>query len=343
MNHDPDSASRTSYARRHPAWVVTIVVLMALLAGFVVLASNVQWLRGPFERTVSASLKREFTTRAMRLSWSNGPILTLDDVVLSNITGGSEPQMARVKSMQITLSLLELLRGHIVLPEVTLDGADVLLEELQDGRQNWVVGNEDKAKGEKPRSRLRLDSVSLTQGRFRYLDHRMPLDMTVMARALDQRAKDIPHDSDSAQRNVRYGLTFAVTGHYRDNQFSGEAQSGGVLSLADSGIRFPLQLEIKAGETQLRMEGTIANVTQLSGVDMRIQLAGPTLANIYPFLLLPLPASPPYSLHGRLRRDGPRYALQELGGRIGSTDLEGEGSYVTREPRPLLIVQLRSK
>src|SRR6185369_10107088 len=124
---------------------------------------------------------------------------------------------------------------------------------------------------------------------------------------------------------------------------SGEARSGGVVSLVDSGVPFPLQLQIKAGETHLAMEGTIADVTQLSGVDMRMELAGPTLANIYPLLLLPLPASPPYSLHGRLRREGPRYALEELGGRIGSTDLEGEGSYVMREPRPLLTIRLRSK
>src|SRR5262249_43402132 len=109
------------------------------------------------------------------------------------------------------------------------------------------------------------------------------------------------------------------------------------------GIPFPMQLEITAGETRLRMEGTVADVVQLSGVDMRMQIAGPTLANIYPFLLLPLPASPPYTLHGRLRRDGSRYAIEQLGGRIGSTDLEGDGSYVVREPRPLLTVQLRSR
>jgi AsmA protein len=339
------SASRAGSLRRHPAWTATIVVLMALLIALVVVLSNVHWLRDPLERTVSANLKRDFTIGSMHLRWSNGPILVLDDVVLGNPPGGSEPQMAHVKSMQITLSLLNLLRGHIVVPKVALDDADVLLEVAKDGRQNWVVGNEEKPKEDKPRSRLRLGSVSLTQGRIRYLDQRMPLDMTVKVRSFNQEeGKKIPHDGgDSRQRNARYGLGFAITGHYRGNPFSGEAQSGGVMSLVDSGVPFPLQLEIKAGATHLRMEGTVADATQLSGIDMRMELAGPTLANIYPLLLLPLPASPPYSLHGRLRRDGPRYALDELGARIGSTDLEGEGSYVMREPRPLLTVQLRSK
>jgi uncharacterized protein involved in outer membrane biogenesis len=343
VNNGGGSASRNGFIRRHPAWTAAIAVLLVLLTALVVLLANVQWLRGPLERTVSASLKRDFTVESLHLRWRKGPLLVLDDVALGNVPGGSEARMAHVKSMEITLSLLDLLRGQIVVPKVALDDADVLLEALNDGRQNWVVGNEQKSKGAKPRSRLRLGSVSLTQGRIRYLDHRTPLDMSVNVRSLDPQGQQIPRDSDAPQRNARYGLGFAITGHYRGNPFAGEARSGGVVSLVDSGVPFPLQLAIKAGETHLRMEGTIADVTQLSGVDMRMELAGPTLANIYPLLLLPLPASPPYSLHGRLRREGPRYALDELGGRIGSTDLEGEGSYVIREPRPLLTIQLRSQ
>jgi len=88
-----------------------------------------------------------------------------------------------------------------------------------------------------------------------------------------------------------------------------------VVSFQDTGVPFPLQLPLTAGATRLQTEGTIADALQLSGVDMRLQIAGPTLANIYPLLLLPLPASPPYALHGRLRRDGGHFAIDELGGR----------------------------
>jgi uncharacterized protein involved in outer membrane biogenesis len=337
------TTANLAFVRRHPVWTGVALVFISLLVAIAVVLLNPQWLRGPLERVVSASTGREVSIGKLDLAWSGQPTIVLNDVAVGNLPGGSAPQMARVQSMQMTLSLLNLLRGHVVIPKVTLDNVDVLLEQLKDGRQNWVVGNEATPKTEKPRSRLRLGSVALTSGRVRYLDHKIPIDMLVQARSLEAPRQAVPPRNELPAANTRYGLAFEINGKYRGNPFSGSARSGGVLSIADSGVPFPLQLAITAGETKLQMEGTIADVTQLSGVDMRMQMSGPTLANIYPLLLLPLPASPPYTIHGRLRRDGPRYALEELGGRIGSTDLEGEGSYVMREPRPLLTVQLRSK
>lgn len=333
----------TGLLRRHPLWTATLFAVVVLLVALVLVLSNVHWLRQPLQRVIASSLNREFTIGDMRLAWSGQPTLVLNNVVLGNVPGGSEPQMARVGSMQLTLSLLNLLRGHVVIPKVTMNNLDLLLEQLQDGRQNWVVGNKPKAKEEHPRSRLRLGSVALTGGRVRFVQHTTPIDMTVQVRSLEAPRDAVPPRNELPPANTRYGLSFDIDGHYRGNPFSGRALSGGVLSVVDSGVPFPLQLELTLGKTRVKMEGTIADATQLTGIDMRLQMAGPTLANIYPLLLLPLPASPPYALHGRLRRDGARFALEELGGRIGSTDLEGEGSYVMREPRPLLTVQLRSK
>jgi uncharacterized protein involved in outer membrane biogenesis len=166
---------------------------------------------------------------------------------------------------------------------------------------------------------------------------------TVQVSPLDAQSESSSRRKDAAPVNNRYATRFDIRGEYKGNPFSGNALSGNKISLEKSRLPFPLKLDLVVGETRLQMEGIIADVVQLSGVDMRMQISGPTLANLYPVLLLPLPASPPYKLHGRLRRDGGRYALEELGGRIGSTDLQGEGSYVVRQPRPLLTVQLRSQ
>lgn len=289
-----------SLVRRHPVWTGVLAGVMVLAIALLVLLANPAWLRGPLERFVAAQLHRELGIGELHLRWNGQPTLVLNDVVLGNLAGASEPQMARVRSMEMTLSLLDLLRGHVVIPKVGMTDLDLLLERLPDGRKNWVVGNEDKSKQEKPRSRLRLGSVSLTSGRVRYLDRTIPIEMTVEARALETATGKMPRSDDTPARNSRYGLAYEISGHYRGNAFSGHAQSGGVVSLADSGDPFPLQLDLTAGETRLQMEGTVADATQLSGIDMRMQMSGPTLANIYPLLLLPLPASPPYRLQGRL-------------------------------------------
>jgi len=107
-----------------------------------------------------------------------------------------------------------------------------------------------------------------------------------------------------------------------------------------SGIAFPIRAELMAGPTRLQMEGTIADALSPSAMDVRLRMAGETLANLYPFLLLPLPASPPYDMRGRLQLKEGRYVIEDLAGRIGATDVRGSGAYVVREPRPLLTVKL---
>jgi AsmA family protein len=116
---------------------------------------------------------------------------------------------------------------------------------------------------------LRLGGVSLANGRVRYLDHRIPMAVTVLARPLDGQADALARRSDAPLVNNRYAMRFDISGQYRDNDFSGHAQSGHVVSLQDSGLPFPLQVDIKAGETRVQMEGTVADAAQLSGVDMR--------------------------------------------------------------------------
>jgi len=101
--------------------------------------------------------------------------------------------------------------------------------------------------------------------------------------------------------------------------------------------------DLKAGTTRVRVEGTIADAANISGIDTQLRIEGQTLANLYPFLLLPLPASPPYRLQGHLVLKGDRYTIDDLNGRIGSTDVSGHAGYINRKPRPMLTADLHSK
>jgi uncharacterized protein involved in outer membrane biogenesis len=48
-------------------------------------------------------------------------------------------------------------------------------------------------------------------------------------------------------------------------------------------------------------------------------------------------------LQGHLILEGDRYTMNDLSGRIGSTDVTGHATYVEKEPRPLLTADLRSR
>ena len=175
------TAGFPGWVRRHPVWTGWIVVLAVLLSAVVLLLLNVQWLRGPLQRAVSAQVQREFSIGAMQLRWVGQPMLELSDVVLGNLPDASEPQMARLQSVQLRLSLPDLLHGRVFVPRIAVSDADVLLERLKDGRRNWMFGSDPQA-APKPAPRwLRLGGVSLAHGRVRYLDH--PTPMAVACRA----------------------------------------------------------------------------------------------------------------------------------------------------------------
>ena len=175
------------------------------------------------------------------------------------------------------------------------------------------------------------------------MDHGLPFDVEVNASTFDPMKQEKVKDANASPDNSRYSTRYTFKGRYHDADFSGTALTGEVLSFQESGVPFPLKGDLQAGTTRVRVEGTIADAANISGIDTQLQIEGQTLANLYPFLLLPLPATPPYSLRGHLVLKGNRYTLEDLAGKIGSTDVYGKAAYVNQEPRPLLTADLRSK
>src|SRR5262249_55613621 len=53
------------------------------------------------------------------------------------LPGGSAPDMAHLKSLDVSVALMPLIRGSIQVNKVTLVDPVVLLERLADGRANW--------------------------------------------------------------------------------------------------------------------------------------------------------------------------------------------------------------
>lgn len=320
-------------------------ILLAVLGVVfvVVLLFDWDWLRGPLNRAITEKTQRRFDSShlAVKLGWN--PVIRLKDVYFANAEWadrtGDKP-MARIGTLEFSVSLRDLFDGKVFVPRVALDQAELHFEKAKDERRNWVLGEPSETK--EP-SRLIISSLSVREGTLRYVDRTTPFELGVDVETFDPAAAAKADDAQARPDNARYTTRYRFAGTYHDAKFSGQAQTGDVLSFQGSDIPFPIQGRLVAGTTRLDVEGTIADAANISGIDVRLRIAGATLANLYPFLLLPLPASPPYQLSGRLKLEGNRYAMEGIEGRIGKTDVAGEAAYVQREPRPLLTTRLHSK
>jgi AsmA protein len=168
-------------------WVSIVIagIVVLLLVGALVLV----WFVDPngFKPRIEAAVKeatgRDFALVGdIDLGFFPWLALRAGEGRFGNAPGfGSEP-MVRWKSAQLGAKLIPLLRGELVASRVRLEGADVRLVRLADGRANWegIGGDAPKDPDAEP-MKLRIDGVELEDSRISYVDETGPRHVTVEA------------------------------------------------------------------------------------------------------------------------------------------------------------------
>ena len=100
--------------------------------------------------------------------------------------------------------------------------------------------------------------------------------------------------------------------------------TGGPLLNIDRDKPYPFDADIRAGDTYVTAHGAVPKPFDLGQFYMNATARGPDLADLYALTGVALPNTPPYTLHGRLSRDGMLWQVDDLGGRVGDSDLAGD-------------------
>lgn len=141
-----------------------------------------------------------------------------------------------------------------------------------------------------------------------------------------------------------FGLT--IKGRYKGVPVDGTGKLGGVLALQDASRPFPLQADLKAGDTRLAIVGTLTDPAQLAALDLRLWLQGTSMSHLYALTGVTLPDTPPFAtegqLVGRFKRNASTFRYENFNGRVGGSDLHGTLTYEQRATRPLLSGELVS-
>jgi uncharacterized protein involved in outer membrane biogenesis len=120
---------------------IGVLGLIVLLVAAVAIGPRfIDWngYKGRVAEAVRNVTGRDLTIEGdMSLSLLPSPTLSVSGVRLANIAGGSAPDMARLKSLEVHVALVPLLSGKIQVTRVTLVDPVVLLERLADGQANW--------------------------------------------------------------------------------------------------------------------------------------------------------------------------------------------------------------
>ncbi|HTG98328.1 MAG TPA: AsmA family protein [Burkholderiales bacterium] len=302
----------------------TVAVLFVVIALFFTFGLNL--LKGPITRAVSNSLGRELVIEGdLRPVWSwVHPRLRAEGVRFANADWGKADYLLNAEAVEASISVLPLLAGRLVLPDVHLQGAELSLEQDADGRKNWILKEEPE--DQKKESRLFVKLLTVNEGRLRWEDawreHSFVADLS----------------TDDT------GISFTGEGTYSGMPLKAKGHAGQVLAIRDVNTPFPINAEIKIGDTAATLEGTLTGLVGFKGIDLKIkQLSGKTMEDLYWIIGLALPDSSPYKLSGRLLRTDGMWRFENFAGKVGESDLAGTLQVDTGGERPYMHGDLVSK
>ncbi len=307
------------------------VAALALLVALFIVLFDWNWLRGPIERKTYEKTGRELAIKgdlSVKLAWPS-PRVRIEGLTFANPAWSKQPHMLDVGAVEVSFSLPELFRRNYVLSEVKLDRAVVFLEKSADGRKNWLL---DLAQQDE-QARLRIERLTLEQVQLGYDD---PVQKTSIRSQLSSR-------SQRGSGGAEPGVDFSATGRFKGEAMKLSGSGGPVLALRDEDTPYPIKVAGTFGPTTGRAEGTVTSLLKFIAMDVRLELRGGSLAQLYSLFGIAFPKTNPYVTSGRLTHGGKTWIYEKFSGRIGDSDIAGTLQFDAGGKRTFMHGELASK
>ena len=267
-------------------------------------------------------------------AWVPWPQLHAEQITIGNPSWSNlGPHMTEIKSVSMLLNPVALLDKTIQITSLEIADANLALERQDDGQNNWTFKKDENAKPSE--WKFELQKVALKNVTVQAVDTGSKLDLKADVNSLDSATEK------------GYGIGWKAGGSYNDATISGSGQMGDVLTLRQGGKPFPLQGDVKVGETVIAIEGSVTRPQSLAALDVRLKMAGDTMADLFPLIGVALPNTPAYSteghLIGMLEGDDDTWRYEGFKGVVGESDLYGTLEFHVRKPRSLLTGAVESK
>jgi AsmA family protein len=326
----PKRSSRRRVAGR-------IAVGFAALVGVLVLVlATLDWntMRGPLSRYLSARFDREVRIDGdldvTLFSWTpratlNGLVVQQPDWVTEQNSGAES--FAEIERLAVSIELGQLLRGRVVLPELVLTNPAFRLLRDASGRENW------RADPDGPDLAPRLPPIrhfAIADGRVHLIDSRKRL-------VLDGRFAS--QETDGSSEN-----SFRLDGKGRLNRRPFVlTMTGDPLLNIDPDQPYGFKADVRAGDTRIAAQGSLAEPFNLGAFDVAATFSGPDLAELYDLTGLALPNTPPYRIAGALKRERDVWRFEKFSGTVGDSDIRGTVDVDSSGERPNLKGDVASR
>jgi len=293
--------------------VLVLVIATTLIAGYGFLYfRDYSRIKGLIEQAMlDASGRRLVIHGDLALSLSLTPALEVKDVTLANAGWGSKPQMVTIGLLRVRLKLLPLFKGEVKFKDIKLADTRILLETDASGQANWHFTPTNTARADLAISnlgvkRLLIDQLAVT---FRgaesgVAEEHYSLDHLRLSNMPDKQSLAVELEGRSN------GQTLSLSG------------KTGLLRELFSGSHFPLALSGEVAGARVSINGSIANVLTLTGIDLGLQASGSDVAPVGRTFRAGLPKTRRFDIQAQLEGDHDDLSARQLKGRFDLTGIE---------------------
>lgn len=351
--------------------VVGVLLLLVVVAIIVIATFDWNRLKPTINQKVSTELNRPFAIRGdLGIAWERNkeetswrswvpwPHVHAEDIILGNPPEIPEVTMVHLPRVDATLAPLALLTKTIYIPWIKLVQPDARIIRLSEKTNNWtfkLAGDDKKDPNAQPSAwSFRMDNILFDKGRISVDDKVSKADMVIL---VDPLGKPLPFKEVSgakptgkdAAKAGDYVFGLKVNGRYNGEPIEGTGKIGGMLALRSEGdTAFPVQADVRSGNSRVALIGTVNDPMKMGGVDLRLKFSGDSLGNLYDLTGVLLPDTPPFETDGHLlakidTEKGSVFRYLNFNGRIGDSDIHGSLTYSQGKPRPKLEGDLESK
>jgi AsmA family protein len=264
-------------------------------------------------------------------SWT--PSAEINGLTIQNPPWADRPLMFKARQIALSVNLGRLFRGQIVIPEVKLVEPVVNLERDSQARASWELGTRaGTPNGNKQPSKIpTIQKLLIQDGKLHVVDQIRKLRFGGSVVAMDEAGKD----NDSA-------FEVRAKGTLNEKPFRLDAHGGPLLALTPD-KPYSFSVHVTASDINLDTRVTVPKPFDLGLLDVKFDVSGNDLADIYYLTGLALPNTPAYRLAASVHVSGTTYRVDDLNGQLGSSDLAGKVLVQTSGALPKLTATLTSR
>ena len=248
-------------ARRFLKPLLLVFIPVAAIAA-VVAFWNWDWLIPIVQGRASSMLGREVRIGHLHVQLGRVTTVSAHDVRIANPAGFPEGDFARIARLSAKAEVIGYIRSReIVLPEIALERPEVQALQTADGKNNYTLA----LGGE---SAVKIGDLHISDGQAHVVIPTLKADFAL--RIATREAPAVVPGTQTTDSQI----VVDAKGTYAGQSVTGQLVGGALLLLRDAQHPYP--------------------------VDLKLELAGPDMRDLYHLTGIPIPETPAYRVSGQL-------------------------------------------